>query len=89
MEPISGTMFASDRKYRVTGSLEQQTANGNLHWRGSIMLRSANEIIPTTPNNLVRLELDDNRSGDFRISGITFSSTGRREYLVESDGQFG
>lgn len=87
MEPISGTMIAGDRKYRITGSLEQQTANGNVQWRGSIMLRTANEIIPTTTDNLVRLELGDDRSGDFRVVGITFSHTGRREYLVESDGR--
>ena len=89
MEPISGTMTAGDRQYQITGNLEQQAVNGSRRWRGSIMLENANEMIPDTPNNLVKLELDDNRSGEFSISGISFSRNGRREYWVESYGRFG
>jgi hypothetical protein len=89
LEPISGTMTAGDRRYRITGNLEQETSSRNRRWRGSIMLDGLNEVVPSTPNNLVRLELDDNRAGEFSVVGMTFTRDGRREYRIESYGHFG
>jgi hypothetical protein len=87
MESISGTLIAGDLKCKFKGSLQQQGINGSLQWRGSVLPKNASEIIPSSPKNIVRLELDDSRSGDFRITGICFTSDGRREYFVA--GQLG
>jgi hypothetical protein len=89
LELIYGTMTAGNLRYRITGSLEQQITSRDRRWRGWIMLDGSNEIIPSTPNNLVRLELDDKRAGEFSVVGITFTSDGRREYWMKSEGGFG
>jgi hypothetical protein len=88
MEPISGTMTAGDRQYRITGSLEQRSKNGAPQLLGSIILDGINEIFPSTPIDTARLELEDGRSGDFSIVGISSSGDGRLKYFVASNAHF-